>query len=152
MNTRFDVDLIRRANEMYAPKPKVVDPNVIERRKLKIRHSIYLYNKKNKEKLRDGAKKRAENGKERERQRLRYEQLRMASEGLTKSEKRKIRDFYYATPEGYCVDHIIPISQGGLHRFDNLQYLTLSENSSKKNKVGNWVRPYYLEDCKKDEE
>lgn len=49
----------------------------------------------------------------------------------------RIKDFYKACPEGYTVDHIIPL-QGelvcGLHVENNLQYLTSSQNSSKRNK------------------
>lgn len=35
----------------------------------------------------------------------------------------------------YSVDHIIPISKGGLHHQDNLQVITLSENCRKGNKL-----------------
>ena len=35
----------------------------------------------------------------------------------------------------YSVDHIIPLSKGGLHHQDNLQVITLSENSRKGNKL-----------------
>ena len=46
-----------------------------------------------------------------------------------------IHEFYVNCPEGYEVDHIIPISKGGLHHQDNLQYLTIFENRSKGNKI-----------------
>jgi hypothetical protein len=46
-----------------------------------------------------------------------------------------IREFYAACPEGYEVDHIIPISRGGPHTLDNLQYLTRTENRRKSNKL-----------------
>lgn len=50
----------------------------------------------------------------------------------------KIKDIYKNKPLGMTVDHIIPL-QGkkvsGLHVSWNLQYLTLSENSKKHNKV-----------------
>lgn len=47
----------------------------------------------------------------------------------------KIKQIYLECPEGYEVDHIIPISKGGLHHQDNLQYLTISENRKKSNKL-----------------
>lgn len=43
--------------------------------------------------------------------------------------------FYANCPEGYEVDHIIPISRGGLHTLPNLQYLTIADNRKKSNKV-----------------
>lgn len=49
----------------------------------------------------------------------------------------KIKEIYYNCPEGYEVDHIIPL-QGdlvsGLHVENNLQYLTKFENCSKGNR------------------
>jgi 5-methylcytosine-specific restriction endonuclease McrA len=46
-----------------------------------------------------------------------------------------IQDFYLNCPPGHEVDHIIPISKGGLHTLSNLQYLTISENRKKSNKI-----------------
>jgi 5-methylcytosine-specific restriction endonuclease McrA len=46
-----------------------------------------------------------------------------------------IKDFYKNCPPGYEVDHIIPLSKGGLHSITNLQYLTVSENRKKSNKI-----------------
>lgn len=48
-----------------------------------------------------------------------------------------IKDIYLNCPDGYEVDHIIPINKGGLHHQDNLQYLTVSENRSKGDRL-NW--------------
>ena len=46
-----------------------------------------------------------------------------------------IREFYKNRPEGYEVDHIIPLSKGGLHHQDNLQYLTPEDNKKKGSKL-----------------
>jgi 5-methylcytosine-specific restriction endonuclease McrA len=48
---------------------------------------------------------------------------------------KALQQFYLNCPEGYEVDHIIPISKGGLHTLENLQYLTVSENRKKSNKI-----------------
>ena len=53
------------------------------------------------------------------------------------ADRQAIKEFYANCPSGYDVDHIIPISKGGLHTLSNLQYLTASENRSKGNKL-NW--------------
>jgi hypothetical protein len=48
----------------------------------------------------------------------------------------KINKFYIECPDGYTVDHIIPLSGkfvSGFHVDYNLQYLTRSENSKKNN-------------------
>lgn len=42
-----------------------------------------------------------------------------------------IKQIYYSCPEGYDVDHIMPISKGGQHHESNLCYLPQSINSSK---------------------
>ena len=54
---------------------------------------------------------------------------------LSKKELKAIQKFYENCPEGYEVDHIYPISKGGLHVLSNLQYLTITENRKKQHKV-----------------
>lgn len=57
---------------------------------------------------------------------------------LTKKQLKQMEDMYINCPKGYQVDHIIPL-QGinvcGLHVPWNLQYLTVSDNIKKRNKV-----------------
>lgn len=47
----------------------------------------------------------------------------------------KIQEFYDNCPNGFEVDHVVPLSKGGLHTLSNLQYLTVSENRRKSNKT-----------------
>ena len=52
--------------------------------------------------------------------------------------KKEIQDIYLNCPEGYEVDHIIPLKGKnvcGLHVPANLQYLTRSDNRKKGNKL-----------------
>jgi len=50
---------------------------------------------------------------------------------LSEEEKNKLQEFYLNCPNGYEVDHIIPLAKGGLHHPDNLQILTKTENRKK---------------------
>ena len=58
---------------------------------------------------------------------------------LSWEERKLIGQFYKNCPEGYEVDHIIPISKGGKHCLSNLQYLTREENRRKSAKL-NWKK------------
>ena len=56
----------------------------------------------------------------------------------TFGDKKAITEFYRNTPEGYEVDHIVPLNGkniSGLHTRSNLQYLTIHDNRVKSNKV-----------------
>ncbi len=51
--------------------------------------------------------------------------------------KQQLEEIYANCPEGYVVDHIIPLQNknvSGLHAPWNLQYLTTQENNYKRNK------------------
>lgn len=77
---------------------------------------------------------------ESERKRLRCEAVmryraRKYAQTPTNADRKLIREIYINCPPGYEVDHIIPISKGGLHHQDNLQYLTAEENRKKSNKI-----------------
>lgn len=55
----------------------------------------------------------------------------------TWSEIEAITEFYEACPAGHEVDHIVPLRGkvvSGLHVLANLQYLTIHDNRTKKNK------------------
>ena len=64
-----------------------------------------------------------------------YAKLKSQTPEQTPEQRKKIIEFYKNCPEGYEVDHIYPISKGGLHVISNLQYLKEIENKIKNNKV-----------------
>jgi hypothetical protein len=51
--------------------------------------------------------------------------------------RKLIKEIYKACPDGYEVDHIVALAEGGLHHESNLQYLPALENR-KKNKTQNY--------------
>lgn len=50
------------------------------------------------------------------------------------ADMKLIQRIMEACPRGYDVDHIVSITNGGLHHQDNLQYLPLRENRRKNNR------------------
>ncbi len=72
------------------------------------------------------------------------------------ADKKKIRYMYQTAHKlrelfdvEYHVDHIIPMSKGGLHHEDNLQILTAEENLKKSNKLSSKYKGLTLKECKK---
>jgi hypothetical protein len=65
-----------------------------------------------------------------------YRYLRLLKEQTPPdADLKAIKEFYNNRPTGFEVDHIIPISKGGLHTLSNLQYLPMIENRRKSNKI-----------------
>ena len=87
---------------------------------------------------RENSKRWYNNNKKKALANTRYQQAARLKRVPKWSEKELIAAFYENCPEGYHVDHILPL-QGklvsGLHVFGNLQYLPAKENQSKGNKV-----------------
>jgi 5-methylcytosine-specific restriction endonuclease McrA len=127
----IDLEFIVRAN--YLLKEEVES-----KRQAEILYH-HTWQKNNKEKFKNSQKKyeRSDKGISscRKRALTRYYKFKKAREGLTKQEIKEIREFYMNCPDGYEVDHIIPIAKGGKHRISNLQYLTPLENARKKDKI-----------------
>lgn len=82
----------------------------------------------------------------------RERRVRKQSDLLPFIELHKIRQFYVNCPLGMVVDHIIPISRGGLHHISNLQYLPPLINFKKKDRLTSeltdcdWYHPYLKKD------
>lgn len=65
----------------------------------------------------------------------RRKKFKSACSQISWEEKILIGRFYKNCPKGYEIDHIMPISRGGLHCLSNLQYLTKEENRRKGSKL-----------------
>ena len=55
-----------------------------------------------------------------------------------------LKKIYDGRPDGYDVDHIVPLSKGGLHHPNNLQYLPSRINSSKSDQITDKYNKYAL--------
>lgn len=116
----IDQDFIRRAEELLKND---VEEYLERRRKM-----ISEWNHKNRELLRRCIAKYSKTEKGRKACQKRYENRmkrhKELMDKMSKTEKKEFRFFCLNRPKGYEVDHIIPISLGGTHHRDNLQYLT----------------------------
>ena len=64
-----------------------------------------------------------------------YRALQYSVNSMCNADEVKIKLIYKECPSGYEVDHIIPLSKGGLHNEYNLCYLTSIDNSKKGSKM-----------------
>jgi len=117
MNRQCELDeFVTRAMEFLRPiVESYVDPHIIGMRK-------YNNSEKGKERLAVGWK-------------LRRKRMVEASYETSLEEIKQIKQFYKDRPDGYHVDHIVPISRGGKHKMENLRYVTREENAKKYNKM-----------------
>jgi 5-methylcytosine-specific restriction endonuclease McrA len=65
----------------------------------------------------------------------RWKKIKKQTQSSCPIERKKIRGFYKKCPIGYEVDHIVPLSKGGVHRLFNLQYLKTYENRCKRDSI-----------------
>jgi len=106
--------------------------------------AVAEYNKKNRDKANERNRKYRINNKEKVKLRRKYDKaLRRARKKLATPswiDLKSIKEFYNYCPEGYHVDHIIPLQHNlvcGLHTIDNLQYLSAKDNIKKNNYFDN---------------
>lgn len=76
-----------------------------------------------------------------------YEKARKKNRIPPEANMKRIEFLYSITPSGFCVDHIVPYSKGGLHEESNLQILSATESKQKGNSL-DWCPskeyPYYI--------
>ena len=116
MTFDFDINRFQEVAKPLIEQQKIYDKEFRERDKKQ--KKIYFSSEEGKKESRKGWK-------------LRQERMKKAKEDTSWEEIRLINKFYRNCPEGYQVDHIVPISRGGKHTLSNLQYLTRDENAYK---------------------
>lgn len=126
---RQNKEKILKANKLY----KIENAS-------RVREANDAYFSKNAELIRERARKRREEKREliRVQERARCAKRKAVKLQRTPpwSETEAINEFYANCPEGYHVDHIIPLqgeTVSGLHVRKNLQYLPAGKNMSKRN-------------------
>lgn len=145
---------VRERNRKYKEEnpEKVKETKRKERENNLERYQEYLrqYYQKNQEKLKERSRKHYEENIERHQECSRqwrkenigkkrsYEAKRRSLEKSTATtdpwELQQITSFYANCPEGYHVDHIIPLAKGGHHKLSNLQHLEAKLNCGKGDK------------------
>lgn len=113
------------------------------------RKRINDWNENNRDKLKASQKEYAktESGKIAAKRRLfkRKTLEKEAFEALSPHEKKKVKKFYEECPDGFHVDHIIPLVKGGEHKISNLQYLLPLENAKKSYKTAEKIDKIEIE-------
>lgn len=119
-----DSEWIKKINEEYLP---IAEANLKKYYRKESQRPSSILGKRRFEKSEKGIRGRKKV------QALRHRKIRHFS--VPEIEKAMIRRFYMDCPKGYAVDHIIPLSKGGRHSLDNMQWLTKSLNSKKHTKI-----------------
>lgn len=131
------INEVRRKN----PNKNIYWKEYYEKNKEVLLEKKRLYKKANREKIRiyENAYKKANRKRYTYLQNLRHaRQLQAMPKWLTEEQKNEIKHIYETCPDGYHVDHIIPLrgkEVSGLHVPWNLQHLPAIENSKKTNKL-----------------
>ena len=126
MIEQLSKEFMKRAKEVTKNYGEYLDESYYRKRKKRVdaynRSEAFAKSKKKYEKSKKGRKA------IKKKQDLRHKRFRGACVEISAEESEAIVLFYTNCPKGYEVDHIIPISRGGLHILENLRYLTKSEN------------------------